>query len=116
MLSAFDQKLLERRKVGDTLTATVEPATAKVTYSWTLNGTVVGATSSYTVPASAVTGDIIAVTVTDADGNTDTDTAIVSGLTIAAVEPTTEATGAIGYKYIRIFFSEPLSSLDASEI
>ena len=99
----------------------MEPATAKVTYSWTLNGTVVAATPTYTVPASAVTGDAIEVTVTDADGNKATARATVSGLTIAAVEPTTAAgtNGAgllIGYKYVRIFFSEPLSSLDASEV
>ena len=79
------------------------------------------ATPTYTVPASAVTGDAIEVTVTDADGNKATARATVSGLTIAAVEPTTAAgtNGAgllIGYKYVRIFFSEPLSSLDASEV
>ena len=92
-----------------------------MTYSWTLNGTVVGATSTYTVPASAVTGDVIEVTVTDADGNTASDSAIVSGLTIVSVEPTTAAgtNGAgnlIGYKYVRIFFSESLASLDTSEV
>ena len=124
-LSAYDQKLPDRRKVGDTLTATVEPSDAIVTYSWTLNGVVVGATSTYTVPASATTGDIIAVTVTDAKGNTTSDSVVISGLTIAAVEPTTAAgyttdpTGAvvsIGYKYVRIFFSEPLDSLEKSDV
>ena len=98
----------------------MEPSDAIVTYSWTLNGVVVGATSTYTVPASATTGDIIAVTVTDAEGNTTSDSVTISGLTITAVEPTTAAgvVGGInvGYKYVRIFFSEPLSSLDTSEI
>ena len=44
-------------KVGDTLTATVEPADAKVTYKWTINGKGAVTTATYTVPADANSGD-----------------------------------------------------------
>ena len=70
------QKSPKRRKVGDTLTAVVTPSGAAVTYTWTLNGTTVSNNTSYTVPATAINGDIIAVTVTDGT-KTVSDSAIV---------------------------------------
>ena len=79
-------------KVGDTLTATVEPADAKVTYKWTINGKGAVTTATYTVPADANSGDAIKLVVTDADGETAEDTVYVGGFTILAVEPTTDQT------------------------
>ena len=110
------QKSPERRKVGDTLTATVEPEDAEVTYKWTINGQNPASGETFTVPATAKYGDEIKLVVTDADGETATDTVYVGGLTILSVEPTTAANGNVGYKYIRVTFSKSLDSLDSSEI
>ena len=102
-------------KVGDTLTATVEPADAKVTYKWTINGKGAVTTATYTVPADANSGDAIKLVVTDADGETAEDTVYVGGFTILAVEPTTDQTNN-GYKYIRAYFSGSLNSLEPEDI
>ena len=93
----------------------VKPAGAKVTYEWSINGTVYATSESITVPASAKSGDRIKVKVTDADGETATDMVFVGGFTIVSVEPTTANDGG-DYKYIRATFSSALSSLDPSEI
>ena len=111
------QKSPECRKVGDTLTATVEPAGAGVTYKWTLNGKGAITTETYEVPADANSGDAIKVVVTDEEGNTAEDTVYVGGFTILKVEPTTQQDGAgTGYKYIRAYFSNSLSSLAPEDI
>ena len=87
-----------------------------VKYSWTFNGTVVGASSTYEVPASAKDGDEIKVTVTSGD-KTASDTVYVGGLTILYVEPTTAgAADYTGFKYIRATFSKALSELAPSQI
>ena len=104
-------------KVGDTLTATVEPADAEVTYKWTLNGKGAITTETYTVPADANAGDAIKVVVTAEDGETAEDTVYVGGFTITKVEPTTDAAStSTGYKYIRAYFSDALTTLDPDDI
>ena len=86
-------------------------------YEWKLNGTVVAATESYEVPASAKDGDEITLTVTAEDGQTASDTVYVGGLTILYVEPTTAgAADGTGYKYIRATFSSALTELTPSQI
>ena len=95
----------------------MEPAGAKVTYQWYLNGAVVAATETYTVPASAKDGDEIKLVVTDADGDKVEDTVYVGGLTILFVEPTTAgAADYTGFKYIRATFSTALTELAPSQI
>ena len=100
-------------QVGDTLTVTVEPAGAIVTYEWSINGTIYATSESITVPASAKDGDEIKLVVTDADGEKAEDTVYVGGLTILKVEPL--AQGAT-YKYVKAYFSSALSSLSPSDI
>ena len=102
-------------KAGDTLTATVAPVDAEVTYKWTINGKGAVTTETYEVPADANSGDAIKVTVTDSEGNTAEDTVYVGGFTILKVEPTTASTNN-SYKYIRAYFSTSLDSLSTEDI
>ena len=109
----------KRRKVGDTLTVTVAPADAKVTYEWSINGTVYATSESITVPAIAKSGDRIKVTVTSEDGETASDSVYVGGFSILKVEPTTAMVmgeDTKGYKYVRATFSNPLMSLSEADI
>ena len=62
------QKSPERRKVGDTLTATVEPSDAKVTYQWLADGKEIsGATKATLEVTKDFLGKKISVEVTDGD-------------------------------------------------
>ena len=70
-LSAFWQNRPERRKVGDTLTATVEPDDAVVTYQWLANGEdIIGEDDATLFISEDYIGSKISVEVTDEDGNT----------------------------------------------
>ena len=103
----------ESCKVGDTLTATVTPSTAKVTYSWTLNGVYYATSESITVPSTLRDGDAITVTVTDEDGNTASDTVYVAeDLALVAVEGADNGQN----KVLIAYFSEPVGDLQPGDI
>ena len=109
------QKLPERRKVGDTLTATVEPADAKVTYSWSINGTVYATSESITVPSGTAVGSIISVVVTDAEGNTGSDSVITVDTKELALESVEDASGGAGNVVIA-YFNKSVGNLQPGDI
>ena len=93
--------------------ASVTPAGTKVTYSWSINGTVYATSESITVPALAEDGDEITVTVTDKDGNTASDTVYVAAdLALISVEAADLDTR----KVLIAYFSEPVGDLQPGDI
>ena len=86
-----------------------------MTYSWTLNGTVVAATSTYTIPSSVKADDVITVIVTDADGDTASDSVIVGATTELALKSVEDASGGRGNVVIA-YFNKPIGDLNPSDI
>ena len=90
-----------------------------VSYLWTLNANTVSYSGTYTVPTTAKVGDLISVTVTDADGNTASDSVIVGATTELALESVEGAAidRASGtYNVVIAYFNQPVDDLAAGDI
>ena len=85
------------RNAGDTITATAtasDGATVSgATYVWTLNGTQVGTGSSYTVPTTAVAGDVIVVTATGGNGSASATATVANNTVVLSYSDTVQADG-----------------------